>query len=149
MKSSLRWLVVPALLLLAFSAQARAQSIEWWKDEQFQKDLGLTAEQSTRIDGVFQSTLPLLRQHKEELDKREAELSKLIEAEADEATVSKQIDRVEATRAHLNKIRTLMHLHMRQVLTPDQRVKFKALAEQWQREHRRPRPNETHDRSER
>lgn len=149
MRSSSRWLVVPALLLLAAAAQARAQSIEWWKDERFQKELALTPEQSTRIDGVFQSTLPLLRQHKDELDKREAELSKLIESEADEAIVSKQIDRVEATRAHLNKIRTLMHLHMRQILTPDQRVKFKALADQWQRDHRRPRPNETRDRSER
>ncbi len=149
MTSSLRRLVVPALLMLAFAAQARAQSIEWWKDEQFQKELALTPEQSTRIDGVFQSTLPLLRQHKEELDKREAELSKLIEAEADEATVSKQIDRVEATRGHLNKIRTLMHLHMRQVLTPDQRVKFKALADQWQREHRRPHPSETREQPQR
>ena len=87
MKSSSRWLVVPALLLLAFASPARAQSFGWWKDEQFQKDLGLTAEQCTRIDAVFQSTLPQLRQHKDELDKQEAELSTLIEANADEAQV--------------------------------------------------------------
>ena len=145
MRSSLCRAIAPALLLLAFASQARAQSIEWWKDEQFQKELALTPEQSSRIDAVFQSTLPLLRQHKDELDKREAELSSLIEANADEATVSRQIDRVEATRGHLNKIRTLMHLHMRQVLTPDQRVKFKALADAWQKEHHRPRSNDTGD----
>ena len=68
------------LLLLALAAPLGAQSsFAWWKSEQFQKDLGLTAEQCARIDSVFQATLPKLREGREELDRDEAELSRLID----------------------------------------------------------------------
>ena len=124
-------------LVLAVAGPASGQSpFAWWKSEQFRKDLGLTAEQSARIDNVFQATVPQLRQNKEELDRQEADLSRLIEANADEAKVARQLDKVEATRGNLNKMRTLMLLHQRQVLSPDQLVKFKALHEQWDRDRR-------------
>ena len=124
-------------LVLAVAGPASGQSpFAWWKSEQFRKDLGLTTEQSARIDNVFQATVPQLRQSKEELDQQEAALSRLIEANADEANVARQLDKVEATRGNLNKMRTLMLLHQRQVLSPDQLVKFKALHEQWDRDRR-------------
>jgi Spy/CpxP family protein refolding chaperone len=132
-----RWAVC-GVLLLALTASLGAQSsFPWWKSEQFQKDLGLTSDQSAKIDGVFQATIAKLRQGKEELDRQEAELSRLIEHNADEAQVTRQVDRVETTRAGLNKMRTLMLFHMRQVLTADQNTKFKALHEKWLRDHPR------------
>ena len=123
----------------AFAAPARAQSFgfPWWRDPQFQKDLSLTAEQSGRIDNVFQSTISLLRQKREELDQQEAELSRLIAANAEEAVVVRQVDKVESIRAGLNKHRTLMLLRMRQVLSPDQRVKLNKLYEDQQKEKKR------------
>jgi Spy/CpxP family protein refolding chaperone len=126
-----------AVLLLALAAPVSAQSFAWWKDEPFQKEVGLTADQCTRIDNVFQTTIPKLRQGKGELDRLQAELSQLIETNADEGAVVKQIDRVEAQRAMLNKMRTLMLLHMHQTLKPDQLVKFKAAYEKWTKEHHR------------
>jgi Spy/CpxP family protein refolding chaperone len=123
------------VLLLALVAPVGAQSFAWWKSEQFQKEVGLTAEQCTRIDTVFQSTLPKLRQGRDELDRQEAELSRMIEANADEALVVKQVDRVEATRATLGKMRTLMLFHMHQVLTADQLAKFKTAHDKWLQEH--------------
>jgi hypothetical protein len=45
---------------------------------------------------------------------------------------------VEAVRANLNKMRTLQLLRMRQVLSPDQRVKLNKIHEQWEKDHRRP-----------
>jgi len=135
-----------AVMLVALAAPARAQSFAWWKNEQFQKEVGLTPDQCARIDDVFQSTLPRLRQGKAELDKLEAELSSLIEVNADEAQVVRQIDKVEAERGALNKMRTLMLLHMHQVLTSDQLVKFKAAHKEWQRAHHRSsRPGPTHE----
>jgi Spy/CpxP family protein refolding chaperone len=133
--------LLPALLLLALSAPLRGQSFgfAWWKDAQFQKDLSLTAEQSTRIDNVFQSTITQLRQKKAELDQQEAELSRLIAANADEAVVTKQVDKVEGIRGGLNKGRTLMLLRMRQVLTPEQRVILNKLHEHWDKDHGRSR----------
>ena len=125
---------------LAAAAEGRAQSFgfPWWRDAQFQKDLSLSADQSARIDSVFQSTVSLLRQKREELDQQEAELSRLIAANADETVVVRQVDRVEGIRASLNKHRTLMLLRMRQVLSPEQRVRLNKIYEQWQKDHKRP-----------
>jgi Spy/CpxP family protein refolding chaperone len=133
--------LAPALVLLALAAPVRGQSFgfPWWKDAQFQKDLALTGEQSGRIEGVFQSTITLLRQKKVELDQQEAELSRLIAGNADEPVVTRQVDKVEAIRGSLNKMRTLMLLRMRQVLTPEQRVTLNKLHEQWDKDHRRAR----------
>jgi Spy/CpxP family protein refolding chaperone len=100
----------------------------WWKSEEVVKELGLTADQSARIDKIFQATRPELRQEYDELDRLEAKLSRLIESDTiDEAALARQIDRVETARANANKTRSLMLWRMRQVLTADQRVRLKAL----------------------
>jgi len=140
MSSTWRAASIAIFFSLALAAPARAQSFgfPWWRDAQFQKDLSLSPEQSARIDSVFQSTITLLRQKKAELDQQEAELSRLIAANADEVVVVRQVDKVEGIRANLNKNRTLMLLHMRQVLSPDQRVRLNKLHEQWERDHQRP-----------
>src|SRR4051812_16050424 len=137
--TSAHWLLAAAFVL-ALVAPVHGQSFgfPWWKDAQFQKDLSLTAEQSTRIDGVFQSTVTVLRQKKVELDQQEAELSRLIAANADEGVVTRQVDKVEGIRANLNKMRTLMLLRMRQVLSPEQRVQLNKLHEHWEKDHRKP-----------
>jgi len=139
-RTSVRWLL-PALMALALAAPLSGQSFgfAWWKDARFQKDLSLTADQSARIDSVFQSAITQLRQKKVELDEQEAELSRLIAANADEAVVTRQVDKVEGVRGTLNKGRTLMLLRMRQVLTPEQRVILNKLHEQWDKDHGRAR----------
>ena len=125
------------ILALAGPAQAQSPSpFAWWKSEQFRKDLGLTREQCARIDKVFEAAVPRLRQSKQELDREEAELSRLIEADAGETQVARELDKVEAIRGNLNKMRTLMLLHQRELLSAEQRVKFKTLHEQWERDRR-------------
>src|SRR5579872_2443431 len=127
------WHLISVIVFsLAVTGLVHAQSFgfPWWHDAQFQKDLSLTADQSSRIEAFYQATLPTLRQGNEDLGRQEAELSRLIQFGADEKQVTIQIDKVETIRAGLNKTRTLMLLHMRQVLTPDQRVKLNKLYEQ-------------------
>ena len=126
-------LAVSAMVFsLAVGGRAHAQSFgfPWWRDAQFQKDLSLSTDQSTRIDALFQANMPALRTGRDELDRQETELSRLITLGADEKQVTLQIDKVETLRASLNKTRTLMLLHMRQMLTPDQRGKLNKLYEQ-------------------
>jgi len=138
-----RWLSVAAaaLVVLAAATPARGQSFgfPWWKDAQFQRDLSLTQDQSARIEAVFQQVIPGLRQRKTELDVQEEELSHMIANNESEALVTRQVDKVEAIRAEMNKTRTLMLLHMRQVLSPEQRKKLNKLHEQWEKDHRRER----------
>jgi len=133
MSPTWRGSLAAALVALALTAPVHAQSFgfPWWKDANFQRDLTLTPEQVSKIDAVFQSAITQLRQKKQELDQQEDELSRMIAANADETAVTRQVEKVEAIRAYMNKTRTLMLLHERQVLTPDQRVKLNKLHEQF------------------
>ena len=131
--------LVGALLFLAAgslvgAAAQNQQPMRWWKSDQFQKDLGMTADQVAKVDAIFEATLPELRHRKDELDRLEDKLSHLIEGDIDEVTVAKWVDKTESARGSLNKVRTLMLMRMRQVLRPDQRVRFKELHERWDRE---------------
>lgn len=134
-----RLLAIVFSLAAAGSAHAQSFGFPWWRDAQFQKELVLTADQSTRLDALFQANMPGLRQGRDELDRQESELSRMITIGADEKQVTQQIDKVENIRASLNKSRTLMLLHMRQVLTPDQRVKLNKLYEQREKDRDKPR----------
>jgi Spy/CpxP family protein refolding chaperone len=100
------------------------QRFAWWRSEPYQKNLGLSVDQVNRLEAIFQNVLPELRKGRDDLDRHEAELSRLIETGADEGLVIKQLDKVEALRSQLNKTRQLLLLHHRQVLTPEQRVKL-------------------------
>lgn len=140
-----RWLpAVWMVLVIGMARPAHAQPPSpfvpgpWWKE--FQKTLGLTDDQSSRVEAVFQAALPYLRHKRDELEMQEAELSRLIKTDADETVIAKQSDRVESIRGALNKSRTLMLLHMRQILTPEQRTKLNTLREQWDRDHPQARP---------
>ena len=125
---------VAVIALLAFSAApAIAQRGKWWQDERFRRELGLTAEQSTRLEEIFQKTQPTLRQRMQALDQAEKEFDRLVET-GDDASVLDHVGIVEAARAELNKTRTVMLLRMRRSLTADQWAKFTALADQRNRD---------------
>ena len=79
--------LVLSLIVLAAAAPAFAQGFKWWQTERFQKELALTTEQITRIEGIYQTTEPLLRAQKQAIDRREEKLSKVIQdPKSDEAT---------------------------------------------------------------
>ena len=118
-----------AAAVVLLGAPASAQGFKWWQSDTFIRGLGLTQEQSTKIEAVFQKTVPVLRQQKDALDKAEADFNQMVEA-SDDAQVMAQVTVVEAARSELNKSRTMMLLRMRRVLTPDQRVKFVMLQQQ-------------------
>jgi Spy/CpxP family protein refolding chaperone len=116
---------------------SRAERHKWWLSEEVKTQVGLTAQQSQELEGIFQSELPRLRTGWEELDRLEQDLSRLMDdSAADENRVSAAVDRAEAARASLNKTRTLMLFRMYRVLTPDQRVKLKTFHDRRQRERR-------------
>jgi len=132
-----------AVLLVAslVASPAHGQSFKWWQSEKFQHNLGLSPDQVSRLEGVFQASLPALRAHKAALDRLETELSHLVaDGSVDEVQVVQQVDRVEAVRSDLSRTRVLMLVRMRRILTPDQRVKLTALHEAWERAHKMPPP---------
>ena len=124
-----RFAAVVAGAAVLWAPPASAQGFKWWQSDTFVRGLRLTQEQSTKIEGIFQHTLPALRKEKDALDKAQADFNQMVEA-SDDAQVMAQVGVVEAARSELNKSRTMMLLRMRRVLTPDQRVTFVMLQQQ-------------------
>jgi len=107
------------------------------QSDKFKSDLVLTPDQITRLEEVYQGLRPKLTAGKEELDRLETGLSKLIaEGVAPEGDVMKMVDQVEHSRAELAKSRTLMIYRMHQILNVDQRAKMNALHDRWEQERR-------------
>jgi len=123
-----RWVAV-VILVAGAGTFALAQRGKWWQDEQFRRELALTAEQSARLEAIFQKTQPTLRERMQTLNQAEEQLDRLIE-KGDDASVLEYVGVVESARAELNKTRTMMLLRMRRTLTADQWAKFTALAEE-------------------
>ncbi len=93
----------------------------WWMDPMLAQKLGLTGDQQKRIDVLFQQSRLKLIDLSAGLQKEEAILEPLVEADKpDEAQVLAQIDRVAQARAELEKANARMLLGFRGVLTQEQ-----------------------------
>jgi Spy/CpxP family protein refolding chaperone len=127
-KILIRCLATVAVAAL-LAAPVLAQRGKWWQDERFRRELGLTDEQSARLEAIFQKTQPTLRERMQALNQAEEQLDRLIER-GDDASVLEYVGIVETARSELNKTRTMMLLRMRRTLTTDQWAKFTALADE-------------------
>ena len=116
-----------------------AQGYKWWQSAEVQVEIGLTEDQGTRIEAIFQDLRPTLREQMHRLDREEKELSQLMHAMvAEEWEVALQIDQMEAARSALSKTRTLMLYRMHKVLKQPQ---IEALHDLWERRGRHGTPS--------
>jgi Spy/CpxP family protein refolding chaperone len=124
-------------IVLGVPGVAAAQG-RWWQSDRFKKELALTPEQITRIEGIYQSAMPLLRAQKEAFDRREEKLSKIIaDPKSDEAMVVQAADRLEAARNEMGRTRTLMFFRIRRVLSDEQHLKLNVMHEHDRKERER------------
>jgi Spy/CpxP family protein refolding chaperone len=116
--------------------------LPWWKSPDTRAELGISDKQSKEIDDIFQETVPSLRAAKEELDKLDDAVAKLIkEGTADIAVVASRVGQAEQARATLTTQRTVMLYRMHRLLTPEQRVKLDAMFAAREAERRKNDPN--------
>lgn len=101
---------------------------KWWKDSALMQKIGVSDDQVQRIEKIFQEhRLQLIDLHAA-LEKQEAILEPLVEADQpEEAQVIAQIDKVAQARASLEKSNAQMLLAIRRVLTIDQWKKLRDL----------------------
>lgn len=118
-----------ALLLLA-PQTVEAQRFKWWQDEAVQRKVGLTGDQTKKIEDIFTTSMPDLVKAKQELDRLEQDLIPFADSSNDDVALSQWVDRVETARAELNKRRSVMLFRIRRVLTVDQRVKLESLQQE-------------------
>lgn len=124
--------VVLLAAVLSFAVAAEAtQRFKWWQSDEVASEIGLTPEQVTDIEAIFQSLRPKLREQVRRLRRNEDDLSAIMHAmQAEEWEVALQIDQVEAARSALSKTRTLMLYRMHKTLNADQ---IEALHAMWER----------------
>lgn len=103
----------------------------WWDDPQTAQKVGLSADQQKKMDDIMQQNRLKLIDLNANLQKQQTIMQPLIEAEQpDEGKILAQIDSIAQARAELEKANARMLLGIRQVMTPDQWTKLKALREE-------------------
>jgi protein CpxP len=108
---------------------------KWWDDSQTAQKVGLSADQQKKMDDIFQQNRLKLIDLNASLQKQETVMQPLMEAEQpDEGKILAQIDAIASARAELEKANARMLLGIRQVMTPDQWTKLKALREEKKQE---------------
>lgn len=101
---------------------------KWWKNSEVVQKVGLSEDQVTRMEKIFQDyRLKLIDQHAA-LQKEEVQMEPLVESDTpDETKIVAQIDRVANARASLEKSNALMMLGIRKVMTAEQWKKLQTL----------------------
>ena len=121
-------LVSVAMIATYVHANQSTNPPKWWTSETYKRELGLTPDQSRKLEEYFQAAAPTLRTQRKALEDAEAQLEKIV-TQAEEKVVIEQINRVVTARADLNRSHSVMLFRMRRVLTPEQWAKLGALTE--------------------
>jgi Spy/CpxP family protein refolding chaperone len=101
---------------------------KWWKNAEIVQQLQLSDEQLQRLEKIFQDNRLRLIDLHASLEKEEAMLEPLTEADnPDESQVDSQIDKVAMARAELEKANTRMLLDLRKALTAEQWKKLQSI----------------------
>jgi periplasmic protein CpxP/Spy len=109
----------------SFHGMARGR---WWNNPRIAEQVGLTDDQKKKMDDIFQQARLHLIDLNAAVQKQEAIMRPLIEADQpDESKILSQIDAIAQARAELEKANARMLFGIRQVLTPDQWKKLRAL----------------------
>jgi Spy/CpxP family protein refolding chaperone len=98
----------------------------WWKNPMIVQRLSLTADQTKKMDDIFQQSRLQLIDLKANVEKQQVMLEPLLSANPlDTNKAMAQIDKVAQSRADLEKANAKMLLGIRAVLTPDQWTKLR------------------------
>jgi Spy/CpxP family protein refolding chaperone len=99
----------------------------WWKNTELATKIGLTADQTKRMDDIVQSSRIELIHIKATLEEEQVLLEPMMNANPpDTAKTLAQIGKIADTRATLEKANAKMLLSIRGVLTADQWTKLQA-----------------------
>ncbi len=135
------WAATPQTLPVTPTTQSQSQSRQeppnrgssqsrrgpWWKNPEVIKEVGITPEQSKKIDELFHKRWPEAVAQDKEYKKHNEELERLLrERTVGADVIALQVDRVEAQRTSLNKTRTVLIYQMYQLLSADQYAKLVA-----------------------
>lgn len=98
------------------------------RDPAIRQRLGITAEQVTKIRQETSAFRKTQIRNRADLEMKRVELADLLSAEQpDRAAIDKKLEEISAVRLAQEKAAVGFHLSMRDVLTPDQRLKLEQM----------------------
>ena len=93
----------------------------WWKNSELATQLKLTDQQKQQLEKTFTDYRLQLIDQRAAVEREETKLQPLMDADQiDKAKVSAQLDTLIAARSRLEKTSAMMHVAMREILTPEQ-----------------------------
>lgn len=93
----------------------------WWKNSEIAQQLNLTDQQKQQLEKTFTDYKLQLIDQRAAVEREETKLQPLMDADQiDKAKVSGQLDTLIAARTKLEKTSAMMHVSMREILTPEQ-----------------------------
>jgi Spy/CpxP family protein refolding chaperone len=100
----------------------------WWRNQELAAKVGLSADQTKKIDQIFTDSKVQLIQMHAALEEEQVRLDALLNATPlDRVRAEASIDKSADLRADLEKVDAKMLLNIRAVLTPEQWTKLNAL----------------------
>jgi hypothetical protein len=116
----------------------RPRFVKWWVEQPDRGEIGISDQQSAKIEEIWRSHIPAQRDRWRELEKLEPVVSQLIkDGTADPADVEKQVERMETLDAQMRAARTMMLYRIHRELSADQRARLKAISERREAERRK------------
>jgi len=109
---------VPVLVAPQTPGVASRSNDAWWTNAAVVARLGLIEDQKKKIEAIAERHRQPLAQNKADLEREEAALARMLDAEVLEARViTAQSERVVAARAELERTNSKLTLEMREILT--------------------------------
>jgi Spy/CpxP family protein refolding chaperone len=122
--------------------RAQQDRHKWWIGPQA-RELGLSRDQSDKLEGIYQQVFPRIQSAMEDGEAAQRELDKIVAGDrTTEVDVVRQLNLVQVARNEMNRQWVLMLFRMYQQLSPDQRAKAKALRDRREQERREGRRGE-------
>jgi Spy/CpxP family protein refolding chaperone len=118
--------------------ERRPRFVKWWVEQPDRGEIGISDQQSAKIEEIWRTHVPAQRERWRELEKLEPVVSQLIkDGTADPVDVEKQVERMETLDAQMRAARTMMLYRIHRELTADQRARLKAISERRDAERRK------------
>jgi hypothetical protein len=105
-----------------------APDAAWWTNPGLVLRMGVTEEQKKRIEAAAERHRPAIEQSKAVLEKEEATLNRILEAEKLEPVnvTTAQVERVVLARAQVERVNSVLTLEIREILSRSQWLQLQA-----------------------
>ena len=126
------FLLITTLITNTLLAKDYKNQKLWWRNKEVVKELQLTPDQVNKIDRIFKSNKGEIKAFHKELKSKENQLRSLIQnPDSTRGEVLELTDEINDIKSQGQKLKIQMLWEIREVLSPEQRIKLKELKQSY------------------